>query len=56
MARTKSSVAGLTIKDITRIPESKFQSYSASDQRKIVSRLVSAANKRIRSFERKGIE
>lgn len=56
MARTKSSVAGLTIKDITRMSETKFQKYSASDQRKIVSRLVSAANKRIRSFERKGIE
>lgn len=56
MARNKSSVAGLTIKDITRMTETKFQSYSQSDQRKIVSRLVSAANKRIRSFERKGIE
>ena len=56
MARTKSSVSGLTIKDITRMTETKFQGYSASDQRKIVSRLVSAANKRIRSFERKGIE
>lgn len=56
MARTKSSVTGLTIKDITRMTETKFQSYSQSDQRKIVSRLVSAANKRIRSFERKGIE
>lgn len=56
MARTKSSISGLTIKDITRMSESKFKGYSASDQRKIVSRLVSAANKRIRTFEKKGIE
>lgn len=56
MARTKSSIAGLSIKDITRMTETKFQGYSKSDQRKIVSRLVSAANKRIRSFEKKGID
>lgn len=56
MSRAKTSVIGLTIKDITRMTETKFQSYSQSDQRKIVSRLVSAANKRIRSFEKGGIE
>lgn len=49
-----SVVSGLTISDIMQMSESKFKSYSISDQRKIVSRLVSAGNKRVRTFERAG--
>ena len=43
---------GLSAKDITNIPMAKFQSYTPSQQRELVSRLGSAVNKRLRTFER----
>lgn len=57
MARTykkQSVVSGLKISDILKMPETQFKQYSVSDQRKIVGRLVSAGNKRLKAFERKG--
>lgn len=54
--KKQSAVSGLTISQILKMPESKFNQYSESDQRKIVGRLVSASNKRIRTFEKYGVE
>lgn len=59
MARSykkQSVVSGLTVSQILKMPESKFKKYSLSDQRAIVSRLVSAGNKRLRTFEKYGVE
>ena len=59
MARSykkQSAVSGLSVSQILKIPESKFKQYSESDQRAIVSRLVSAGNKRLRTFEKYGVE
>ena len=59
MARSykkQTAVSGLSISQILKMPESKFKQYSESDQRAIVSRLVSAGNKRLRTFEKYGIE
>jgi len=47
-----SIVSGLTVSDILSMSQSQFATYSISQQRKIVGRLVSAGNKRIRAFER----
>jgi len=47
-----SIVSGLSVKDILSMSQSEFSKYSISDQRKILGRLVSAGNKRIRAFEK----
>ena len=47
-----SVVSGLSVNDILSMSQSEFSKYSVSDQRKIVGRLVSAGNKRIRAFEK----
>jgi len=47
-----SVVSGLSVNDTLSMPQSEFSKYSISDQRKIVGRLVSAGNKRIRAFEK----
>lgn len=54
--KKQSSVSGLSISQILKMPESKFRQYSESDQRKIVGRLVSAGNKRLRTFEKYDVE
>lgn len=57
MARTykqPSIVSGLSINDILNMDIDVFNQLGASDMRKIVGRLVSAGNKRLRSFERAG--
>ena len=57
MARTykqPSIVSGMTIKDILNMDNKTFNSLNTSDMRKVVGRLVSAGNKRLRSFERAG--
>lgn len=51
-----SVVSGLSVSQILKMPESKFKEYSLSDQRAIISRLVSAGNKRLRTFEKYGVE
>lgn len=48
-------VTGLSIKDIMDIDLDKFNKLSERELKQITSRLVSAANKRIRSFEKKDI-
>lgn len=55
MARSRVTT-GLKISDILNMPMSKFESYTPTQQREIVSRLGSAANKRLKSFANKGIE
>ena len=55
MARTykqPSIVSGMTIQDILNMDNKTFNSLNTSDMRKVVGRLVSAGNKRLRSFER----
>lgn len=57
MARTykqPSIVSGLSVQNIINMDISTFNSLNASDMRKVVGRLVSAGNKRLRSFERAG--
>lgn len=57
MARRKNTgfnVSGKSITDISNISIQEFNRLTESDLRKAVSRLASAANKRIRTFERKG--
>ena len=47
-----SVVSGLSVSDILSMSQSQFERYTISEQRKIVGRLVSVGNKRIRAFER----
>lgn len=57
MARTykqPSIVSGMSIQDILNMDNRTFNSLNTSDMRKVVGRLVSAGNKRLRSFERAG--
>ena len=49
-----SLVSGLSVKDILNMDITKFNSLTEKDMRKVVGRLVSAGNKRLRSFERAG--
>lgn len=56
MAKKRNRIAsGLTIQDIMSMDMKKFESYSLREQREITSRLASAANKRLKTFERKEI-
>ena len=49
-----SIVSGLSVNDILDMDIKEFNSLKESDLRKIVGRLVSAGNKRLRYFERNG--
>lgn len=55
MARSRIAT-GKSIQNIMSMPISELQNYTPSQQREIVSRLTSAANKRIKTLERKGVE
>lgn len=57
MSRTykqPSIVSGMSVKDILNMDINTFNKLITSDLRKVVGRLVSAGNKRLRSFERAG--
>lgn len=57
MSRTykqPSIVSGMTITDIMNMDIDKFNKLNKKDLQKVVGRLVSAGNKRLRSFERSG--
>lgn len=57
MARTykqPSLVSGMSVQDILNMDINTFNKLNTSDLRKVVGRLVSAGNKRLRSFERAG--
>ena len=56
MAKRKRVSSGLSIKDIQQMTMDKFQQYTPAQQRELVSRLASAGNKRLKSFEKSGIE
>lgn len=47
---------GLSVKTIMDMPISKLQEYTTTQQREIISRLGSAANKRLKKLENAGIE
>lgn len=49
-----SIVSGMSVQDILNMDIDTFNKMNTSDLRKIVGRLVSAGNKRLRSFERAG--
>lgn len=55
MAKRNRIATGLSIENILKMPVSKIQSYSPTAQREIVSRLVSAGNKRLRTLEKHDI-
>ena len=55
MARNRVT-QGKSIQDILKMNVSTLQGYSVREQREIVSRLASAANKRLRGLESKDIE
>lgn len=57
MARTykqPSLVSGMTVNDILNMDEEAFNKLNLSDMRKVVGRLVSAGNKRLRTFAKYG--
>lgn len=57
MARTykqPSIVSGMSVQDILNMDINTFNKLNTSDLRKVVGRLVSAGNKRLRSFEQAG--
>lgn len=57
MAKQRERIAtGLTIAQITKMTVFDLQSYTPKQQREIVSRLGSAVNKRLKTFEKSGIE
>lgn len=49
-----SLVSGMSVQDILNMDIETFNRLNMSDLRKVVGRLVSAGNKRLRSFERAG--
>lgn len=55
MAKRNRIATGLSIKDVMSMDMKKFECYSLREQKEIVSRLASAANKRLKKFEDKGI-
>lgn len=50
--KQQSVVSGMTVQDVLNIDNNLFNSLTESDLRKVVGRLVSAGNKRLRTFER----
>lgn len=50
-----SVVSGMSVKDIVNMDLNTFEKLNESDMRKVVGRLVSAVNKRVRRFEEAGI-
>ena len=57
MARTykqPSYVSGVSVQDILNMDIETFNKLNKTDLQKVVGRLVSAGNKRLRAFERKG--
>lgn len=56
MATRKHVSTGKTISDIMKMSISELQNFTASQQREIVSRLASAANKRIKLLEKRGVD
>lgn len=52
MQRKPSIVYGLSVQDILNLDMDTFNKLGLSDMRKVVGRLVSAGNKRLRNFER----
>lgn len=56
MPKPRKRVAtGMSVKDVLNMPISRFQNYTPTEQREIVSRLASAANKRLRTLEKGNI-
>lgn len=56
MSKPRSRIAtGLSVSEIMQMPISKLTSYTPTQQREIVSRVASAANKRLRNLEKQGI-
>lgn len=49
-----SIVSGKSVQDIINMDSTEFNNLNASDLRKVVGRLVSAGNKRLRRFEKAG--
>lgn len=52
--KQSSIVSGMSVHDILNMDIKTFNALNTSDMRKVVGRLVSAGNKRLRSFERAG--
>ena len=52
--KNPSVVSGMSVQDVLKTDPDEFDSMSESDVRKLVGRLVSAGNKRMRTFEKRG--
>ena len=52
--KNKSIVSGLSVEDVLNMKPNQLEVLSDSDLRKVVGRLVSAGNKRLRRFEKRG--
>ena len=51
----KRVASGMSVKDVLNMPVSKLSTYTPAQQKEIVSRLASAANKRMRTLEKNNI-
>ena len=52
--KNPSIVSGMSLQDILNMDNDTFNKLGVSDMRKVVGRLVSAGNKRLRSFDKAG--
>ena len=52
--KNRSIVSGLSVDDVLQLKPNQLEALSDSDLRKVVGRLVSAGNKRLRRFEKRG--
>ena len=52
--KQQSIVSGLSVQDVLNMKPNQIEALSESDLRKVVGRLVSAGNKRLRNFEKRG--
>lgn len=50
-----SLVSGMTVSDILNLPETVFNTFQEKQLKLVVGRLVSAINKRVRRFEKSGL-
>ena len=52
---SRERITGLSIDDILKMPMSKLEQYTPKQQREIISKVASAANKRLKRLEDKGV-
>lgn len=56
MGKKKNFLKGKSVKDLLNMKPKELKSLSRSDLAKVVSKMASAGNKRLKRFEKKGVE